>query len=94
MRLVSSLVGGFEAGAIFDRHWFTVIDKIPDNKARGIKVRFWDMAATAKDTASKQNELNKAFYTANMLMQKIGENYYITDVKWERIKGGNIEQWL
>lgn len=84
----------FEAGAIFDRHWFTVIDEIPDNERRGIKVRFWDMAATAKDTASKQNELNKAFYTANMRMQKIGDNYYITDVKWQRIKGGEIEQWL
>lgn len=84
----------FEAGAIFDRSWFTVIDKIPDNESRGIQVRFWDMAATAKDTASKQHELNKAFYTANMKMHKIGDNYYITDVKWQRIKGGQIEQWL
>ncbi len=84
----------FEAGAIFDRHWFTVIDEILDNESKGIEVRFWDMAATAKDTASKQNELNKAFYTANMKMHKIGDNYYITDVKWQRIKGGNIEQWL
>lgn len=84
----------YEAGAIFDKEWFTKIKEIPNNLKRGIAVRFWDMAATAKETSSKAGELKKAFYTANMKMVKIGGDYYITDVRWQRIKGGNIETWI
>ena len=61
----------FEAGRLFDRAWFEVLDTIPNG---GSEVRFWDLAATAADFK------RDACYTAGVKMRKIGNIYYIVDV--------------
>lgn len=55
----------YENGSVFDRTWFHVIDNIPaDWKLLG-KVRFWDLAATAKENAEDYH-----CYTSGTLVYK------------------------
>lgn len=67
----------FSAGTIFQRTWFEVVDEAP---AYGQTVRFWDLAATAKDSATE-----KSFYTCGMKMRRVGNTYYIVDLYWEQV---------
>lgn len=55
----------YEAGTVFDRTWFEILDKIPDNWKLIGKVRFWDLAATAKENAE-----NYHCYTSGTLVYK------------------------
>lgn len=73
----------YEAGTIFDRTWFEIVDRAPDS---GTKVRFWDLAATAKEVAKASS-----FYTAGILLKKVGDTYYIEDAIAEQRKAGDIE---
>ena len=55
----------YEAGTVFDRTWFEIVDKIPDDWRLIGKVRFWDLAATAKENAE-----NYHCYTSGTLVYK------------------------
>lgn len=63
------------AGGMFRREWFEIIDRAPRNLA--LRVRAWDLAATATDSAD---------FTAGVLMAKSPDGgFYILDVvrgKW------------
>lgn len=58
-----------EAGKVFNRDWFEVVDAAP---AGGKDVRFWDLAATEKKLASDDPD-----YTAGVKIRKLGDAYYI-----------------
>jgi predicted phage terminase large subunit-like protein len=55
----------YEAGTVFDRTWFEILDSIPDDWKLIGKVRFWDLAATAKENAE-----NYHCYTSGTLVYK------------------------
>ena len=55
----------YEAGTVFDRTWFEILDKVPDDWRLIGKVRFWDLAATAKENAE-----NYHCYTSGTLVYK------------------------
>ena len=55
----------YESGTVFDRTWFEILDKIPDEWRLIGKVRFWDLAATAKENAE-----NYHCYTSGTLVYK------------------------
>lgn len=63
-----------KGAGIFDRTWFPVIDEVPGS---GRTVRFWDLAATAKDAKgiTKGSDKGKAFYTAGTKMIRLKEPY-------------------
>jgi len=61
-----------EAGKVFNRSWFDVVEGVPHG---GIEVRFWDFAATAKEHKDKRSAA-----TAGVKMRRVGSDYYITDV--------------
>lgn len=63
-------------GLVFDRTWFEVVDTLPSFSA---EVRFWDMAATAR-------ELNKnAYYTTGLHLGRHGDEYYIVHLIAEQL---------
>jgi predicted phage terminase large subunit-like protein len=55
----------YETGTVFDRTWFEILDNIPDDWKLIGKVRFWDLAATAKENAE-----NYHCYTSGTLVYK------------------------
>jgi predicted phage terminase large subunit-like protein len=78
----------YEAGTIFDRAWFDIIeqDELPDLE-QSVIIRFWDFAATGKEQATKRSS-----YTAGCKMAKISDDLYIIlDLITTQIKGGEIE---
>jgi predicted phage terminase large subunit-like protein len=78
----------YEAGTIFDRSWFDIIeqDELPDLE-QSVIIRFWDFAATGKEQATKRSS-----YTAGCKMAKISDDLYIIlDLITTQIKGGEIE---
>ena len=93
----------YEAGTVFDRTWFEILDKVPDDWRLMGKVRFWDLAATAKENAE-----NYHCYTSGTLVYKyqrikntlpdlteIKESaYVITDNICEQKKVGEVELML
>ena len=56
-------------GKVFQRNWFEVVENVPPYF--DIKIRFWDMAATAKEI--NQN----SYYTAGILLGIYGDDYYV-----------------
>lgn len=67
-----------EAGKVFDRSWFEVVDHVPDG---GVDARGWDFAATLK-------EINKddPDFTASVKMRMCADGFvYVTDVIQERM---------
>jgi predicted phage terminase large subunit-like protein len=60
-------------GTYFERRWFPVVESLPPNADFRL-VRYWDLAASRKDTAC---------YTSGVLMAKVGKinpEFYIIDV--------------
>lgn len=58
------------AGGMFDRDWFEVIDRVPDDLI--MKIRAWDLAASTSENAD---------FTAGVLMGKDkGGKFYILDL--------------
>ena len=60
-------------GSYFERRWFPVVESLPPNADFRL-VRYWDLAASRKDTAC---------YTSGVLMAKVGKinpEFYIIDV--------------
>lgn len=60
-----------QAGTLFNRAWFEIVNAIP---AGGVEVRFWDFAATARGMKAKDPD-----WTAGMRMKEVGGVYYVTD---------------
>lgn len=62
-----------EAGKVFDRGWFSVVDAAP---ATGSVVRFWDDAATEKKTAGDDPD-----YSVGLRLRSYAGRYYVEDVQ-------------
>jgi predicted phage terminase large subunit-like protein len=77
----------FDAGKVFNRKWFKVVDfdAVPDN---GVTLRFWDMAATAKEV----NE--DACFTAGVKMRLSGDNIYVLDCIAEQVGPADGDQLM
>lgn len=74
-----------DSGLVFDSNWFSIIDieELPRDPL--IKVRFWDLAATAREDAGLS-----ACYTAGCLIGMVGVNIYIFDLQVIQVKGGDV----
>lgn len=80
----------FEAGTVFNRNWFEVVDWLPGTKAdQIITVRFWDFASTAADMATAQS-----YYSASQKWVRIGDTDYILDCYWEQVSGSDDDSVL
>jgi predicted phage terminase large subunit-like protein len=77
-----------DAGDLFDRDWFEIVSRGPENLAI-TRVRWWDRAATEGEKKKKKNDPTKAGgpdWTAGVLMSKdIFGICYVEDV--ERFQG-------
>lgn len=82
-----------EAGKVFDRAWFEVVDEVPamvtDGPSKTYDVRFWDFAATEK--AQKGDDPD---YTVGTRLRKANGKYYIVDVIRERMSPAQLEQLI
>lgn len=70
-----------EAGKIFNRAWFEIVDAVP---ATGVEVRYWDKAGT-QDAGN---------WTAGARMKKTGNVYYIVDCISAQLEAGKREKLL
>lgn len=70
-----------EAGKVFNRAWFELVDAAP---AHGKTVRFWDFAATAR-----QQKGHDPDYTVGLRLKRHQGIYYIEDV--QRIQASPVE---
>ena len=60
-----------EAGKVFNRGWFDIVDTVPRD---GVDCRFWDFAASEKELKGDDPD-----YTASVKIRKQGSTYYILD---------------
>lgn len=74
-----------DAGLVFDRNWFNIIEYEELPREPLIKIRFWDLAATAREDAG-----SGTCSTAGVLMGMIGTNIYIFDMQVMQVKGGEV----
>lgn len=75
-----------EAGKVFNRAWFAVVEAAP---AGGRRVRFWDMAATAKKSAGDDPD-----YTVGLLLRQVDGRFYVEDVRRERAPAPEVERLI
>lgn len=71
-----------EAGTVFKREWFEIVDRAPASTNR---VRWWDMAATKPKASSNPD------YTAGVLLSETAGIYYVEDVHRIRENPGETE---
>ncbi len=80
-----------EGGNKFKKHWFPVIDTIPDDIEK--VVRYWDFAATEEMPAN--SERDGPDYTASVKLgrRKAGAfpRYIVLDATWDRKSPGGVE---
>src|SRR5262249_27686438 len=68
-----------QGGALFQRHWFAVVDRVPPLVSR---VRAWDLAATPTDEAKARDP----DWTAGVLLGRDASGtHYVLDVR--RLRG-------
>ena len=72
-----------EAGLVFNRGWFEVVDEV--DFIGGRYFRFWDLAATARDMAS-----STTFYTASVKGIFYGGVLWILDATWHQVAAGEV----
>lgn len=75
----------FEAkgvGTVFKREWFEVVDYAPRG---GQILRFWDLAATVKDTA---------YFTAGVKLQFVDDVYYVLDAIAEQVSPAEADNLI
>lgn len=77
-----------EGGQIFNRGSFNVVEPI-DVPVGGIAIRYWDLASTAVSHKNKDPD-----YTAGGLMKRVGNTYYVTDVKRFRENPGRTDNLI
>lgn len=75
-----------EAGKVFNRGWFEIVDAVP---AGGVECRFWDFAATKKEIKGKDPD-----YTASVKMRKVEGVYYIADCTAEQEGPAEVDRAL
>lgn len=75
-----------EAGKVFNRAWFEVVDALPP--AFDGLVRFWDLAASAKKQKGDPD------FTAGVLMGVNDGVYYIIDVRAEQLAPAHTDRLL
>lgn len=73
-----------EAGKVFNRGWFEIVDAAP---AEGETVRFWDFAATEKEQKGDDPD-----WTVGLRLKKHDGIYYIEDVVRERMTPPEIDR--
>lgn len=73
-----------EAGKIFNRAWFEVVDAAPGG---GVECRGWDFAATKKTLKKKDPDLS-----AGVKMRKVGGVYYVLDCWAEQVGPADVDQ--
>lgn len=76
----------YEAGTVFDRSWFELVDSIPPSVEQ---VRGWDIAATDKSIAKKGS-----FYTAGVKLVRVDGVTYVADCVWRQISPAEVPRWL
>jgi predicted phage terminase large subunit-like protein len=72
-----------EAGKVFNRGWFGVVDVAP---AGGKVVRFWDFAATEKEQKG-----NDPDWTVGLRLRQVNGVYFIEDLVRERLTPPDID---
>jgi predicted phage terminase large subunit-like protein len=72
-----------EAGKVFNRGWFEVVDAVPQG---GVECRFWDMAATAKAVAKHDPD-----YTAGVRIRAVQGLWFVTDCYAEQLGPAQVE---
>lgn len=72
-----------EAGKVFNRAWFAIVDATP---AGGKVVRFWDFAATEKEQRGDDPD-----WTVGLRLRKVDGIYYIEDVVRERATPADVD---
>jgi predicted phage terminase large subunit-like protein len=81
-----------EGGNKFKKHWFPILDSIPDDIEK--LVRYWDFAATEEQPANSQRD--GPDYTASVKMgrRKVSTfpRYVILDATWDRLSPGKVEE--
>jgi predicted phage terminase large subunit-like protein len=81
-----------EGGNKFKKHWFPLLDSIPDDIEK--TVRYWDFAATEEVPTNSQRD--GPDYTASVKMgrRKAGAfpRYIILDATWDRLSPGKVEE--
>lgn len=76
----------YEAGTVFDRGWFQLVDGAPPVAD---VVRAWDIAATDKAIAGRG-----AFYTAGVKIGRMGDTAVILDVVWQQLSPAEVPRWI
>lgn len=71
----------FEAGTIFNRNWFEIVDWVPYD---GPRLRFWDFAATSASVATKDSCYSAAI---KIIRDTKNDIDYILDCYWEQVGG-------
>ncbi len=71
-----------EAGKFINRGWFPILDQVPIQG--GLECRFWDLAATAKETRGDDPD-----WTVGWKMRKVGHEFFVSDVL--RLRGNPAE---
>lgn len=72
-----------EAGELFDRNWFEIVDAVPYNEN---KVRCWDRAATVPSETNPDPD-----YTAGCSMSRINDTFFISDIQRARKTPGGVK---
>lgn len=75
-----------EAGKVFDRAWF---EEVLIADPGDYEVRFWDFAATVKETAGDDPD-----YTATVKMRKQGNIYTIVHAAQRRLSPPDVDNWV
>lgn len=75
-----------EAGKVFNRSWFRVIEVSP---VGGEVVRFWDLAASEKKTAGDDPD-----WTVGLRLRAYNRRYYVEDVVRERKTPSEIDSLI
>lgn len=73
-----------EAGKVFNRAWFNIVDAAP---AGGKSVRFWDFAATEKKLRSDDPD-----YTVGGKLKEVDGEFYVLDIVRERQEPAKIDR--
>lgn len=76
-----------DAGLVFNRQWFAIADTLP--VITGRMVRFWDLAATAREVSS-----SSTFYTASVKGMFVEGKLWILDATWHQVSAGEVSALL
>jgi predicted phage terminase large subunit-like protein len=83
-----------EAGKVFDRSWFEIVDYVPDG---GDECRFWDTAGTAKQMAGSSGQARRQRdpdYTAGVKIRRVNGVYYVLDCIAKQIGPAEIDDLI